>query len=212
MTGIDGWAIYLAIGLLAFSESAALTGLLFPGEAGLVTAGALAAFGGLSIPMLLAVAITASVLGSLVGYAVGWRRPAEVMTWGPVRRRLGAGHTRVLDHLSQRGDLVVVMSRFSPVTRALVPVLAGSAHMILRRFALAVTVGASVWAAVFVGGGYVAGVVWRSGSVIAGVGSGVVAAVIAVLVRRLIRRAPRPEPEAAPSRIPVGAGRSPLPR
>jgi membrane protein DedA with SNARE-associated domain len=156
LTSIDGWVIYVAIGLLALGESAAFLGLALPGELALVAAGASAALGWAHLGLLLTVVVSAATVGAAVGYWIGRRWGASVLEWPPVRRRLGSARQRVLTHLAEKGGLVVVLSRFNPVTRALVPPLAGSANMPVRRFVLATGTGAVVWSGAVVVTGYVA--------------------------------------------------------
>ena len=75
-------------GLVA-AESA---GALVPGETGLIVAAALAAQGGLSLPLVIAVAAGAAIVGDNVGYVIGRRglrplveRPGR---WGTRRRQV----------------------------------------------------------------------------------------------------------------------------
>lgn len=200
LTGVDGWTIYLAVGLLAFGESAAFLGLALPGEVAVVAAGVAAAIGPLSIGPVILVAIAGSILGGVAGYAIGHLWGTGVLAWRPVSKRLGTATPAVMRHLAARGAFVVVLSRFNSITRALVPVLAGTAGMPLRRFVISSTAGGVAWAAVFAMGGYLAGASWRAVAAGSTVVSATVFAVIAGLTVVAARRARRP---AAPVERPV---------
>ena len=142
---LGGWA-YLVVGGLAFLETAALLGLLVPGELAVLAGGAMAATGAIDLTVLMAVVWTAAVAGDLTGFATG-RRLARARSG----RRLLAARPRAVSRvrrlIDRRGWLVVVAGRFAGAVRPLVPPVAGSAGMPLRRFVLADVVGAGLWAA-----------------------------------------------------------------
>ncbi len=87
---LSGVPAYALVALLAAGEAAAFLGLFLPGEAALLFGGVLASQGRVSLPVMVAVAVTAAVVGDSVGYEVGRRG-------GPARRRqrrLRGGATR----------------------------------------------------------------------------------------------------------------------
>ncbi|MDH3498875.1 MAG: DedA family protein [Acidimicrobiia bacterium] len=205
LTSIDGWMLYAAVGLLVFGESAAFLGLIVPGEFAMLAAGAAAAVGTGALGPLLAVAIVGAILGSLAGYALGVRWGSDVLRWRAVERRLGSSAPWVMEHLSHRGELVVMLSRFNAVTRALVPALAGTAGMPLRGFVAASSVGGVVWATAFLVGGFVAGSSWKAISA----GSVIVSIIVVVLVAGAayaLRRHGRAKPATEPTPVGVGLG------
>lgn len=194
-TGTDGWIFYLAVGLLAFGESAAFLGLAVPGELAVIAAGAAAAIGTAAFGPVVLVAIVGSVLGGLVGYGLGRRWGSDVLGWKPVRRRLGTAAPAVMQHLAAKGGLVVMLSRFNSITRALVPALAGTAGMPLRRFMVASAVGGVAWAGVLATAGFLAGASWRAisaGSTLVSMTAFVVVLGLALAVARRARRATGP--------------------
>src|SRR5216117_4151089 len=77
--------------LFAFvaAESA---GALIPGETALIVAGALAAQGRLSLPLVIAVAAGAAIVGDNIGYVIGRRALRRLINrpgrWAERRRRL----------------------------------------------------------------------------------------------------------------------------
>ena len=64
---LSGLGAYLLVAVLAAGEAAAFTGLVLPGEAALLFGGVLASQGHVSLPIMIAVAILAAILGDSVG-------------------------------------------------------------------------------------------------------------------------------------------------
>ncbi|HEU4895365.1 MAG TPA: DedA family protein [Acidimicrobiia bacterium] len=174
LTSLDPWLIYLIVGLLTLGESAAFLSLVFPGEIALVAAAAVGLSAGVDPILLAGVATVGAVVGGVLGYAVGRRYGPRLVSWEPISRRLGQRMTELRPLLAgpEAGALVAV-ARFNQITRAVVPALAGMAHMGRVRFAVANGIGALVWAAVFTAIGYYAAEWWHNTS-------GVIHAVMAV--------------------------------
>jgi membrane protein DedA with SNARE-associated domain len=82
---------YPLLFVLVGAESA---GALVPGETSLILAGALAAQGQLSLPLVIAVAAAAAILGDNIGYLIGRRGLRPVLDrpgrWSDRRQRLVA--------------------------------------------------------------------------------------------------------------------------
>src|SRR5919197_2832918 len=80
---------YPLLFLLVGAESA---GALVPGETSLIVAAALAAQGQLSLPLVIAVAAGAAILGDNIGYLIGHRGIRRLLDrpgrWSEGRRRL----------------------------------------------------------------------------------------------------------------------------
>jgi membrane protein DedA with SNARE-associated domain len=199
--GLPGWAVYLAVGGLAFGEAAVFAGIVLPGETALLVGGALAASGRVSLPVLLAVAVAAAVLGDTTGYEIG-RHGGPALRRSRLGRLVGeARWDRAEQFVARRGGFAVAAGRWVGVARALVPVLAGVTRMPYGRFLVWNVLGGSTWAVTAVLGGYLAGASWphlagvlgRTGSVAAAVLVAVVV-VVALIRRRRRDGAPAAEP------------------
>lgn len=146
---------YPALAGLVLGESA---GLPLPGETALITAGGLAAAGHLALGLVVIIAILAAVAGDTLGFWIGRRRGREVL----LRDGFMAAHRR---HAVARADrffarhglATVFVGRFVPGVRVVAAVMAGASHMPWRRFALANTSGAVVWATTVAGLAYLLG-------------------------------------------------------
>ncbi len=188
--GLDGTAVYMVIGLLAFGEAAAFVGLLLPGEIAVLLGGVLASQGRVSLPVMLVVAAVAAVAGDSAGYELGRR-------WGP--RLLASTAARshsgvicdVVGHVQRHGGAVVFLGRWTSVLRAVVPAAAGMSRMRYGRFLAFNVLGGVAWAAVFTVAGYAAGESYATIEAATGRGAWIVTVVLVawmavrlVLVRR----------------------------
>lgn len=152
LTGLIGrvgqWG-YLLIFAGAMLESAALIGLLVPGEALVLASGFFAAQGALDLDALIVCVAFGATLGDSLGYELGrhWGRQA-LLRHG---RRFGVTLDRMerIDAFFQRhGAASVFLGRFVGFARALVPFLAGSARMPYGRFLANNAAGAVLWSVV----------------------------------------------------------------
>ncbi|GAA0506414.1 hypothetical protein Ade02nite_95260 [Paractinoplanes deccanensis] len=184
------WLAYLVIGLLAFVESAAFVGLVFPGEAALLLGGVLAGTGHLDLPVLLSIAIVAAILGDSAGYEIG-RFGGDAIKSSRPGRLIGEKRWAKAEAFTRKhGNWAVVAGRWVGLMRALVPALAGMTLMPYRKFLLFNAIGGSLWATAVVLGGYFAGTSWRQlesalGSVsTVAVGAAAAGVALFVLLRR----------------------------
>ncbi|MFZ1106341.1 MAG: DedA family protein [Hyphomicrobiaceae bacterium] len=145
----------LAIGVIIVLES---MGLPLPGESVLVLAALYAAHHGQSITAVVASAAVGAMLGDNVGYWIGrefgyplLRRCGSRIGLSPAKIKLG--QYLFLRH----GSKMVFFGRFVAVLRVLAAVLAGINRMDWRRFLLANTAGAVLWASVVGFGAYFIG-------------------------------------------------------
>ncbi len=182
------WLVALVLGLV-FAESAIFLDLLVPGEVGLVVAGAAAAQNGTPLAAVIGAAAVGGLAGDSLGYAIGRRFGEQLVDhWKWTRRRLGPGLERARAHYEHRGGMSVALARWIGALRAVVPVVAGSSGLPLRRLLAWDAPSALAWAAVvtsvgFVWGDDAADIVDRIGLAIS-VGAVVVLVVVAWLLRR----------------------------
>lgn len=141
---------------LMLVQTALVLGFLVPGGKASVLAGVLAGAGHLN-PVLTYLALAASaILGASIGYLLG-RRHGEAL----LEHRLLARHA---DRVAQARGLVHRRAGFSllagrslAIFRATTPALAGAVGVDPRRFMIFNVVGGLLWAAVFVGSGFLGG-------------------------------------------------------
>jgi membrane protein DedA with SNARE-associated domain len=136
---------YLLLVVLVGGEA---MGLVLPGETALIAAAALAHGGGLRIPVVIALAAVAAIVGDNIGYALG-RSGARslLLVRGPFAaqraRMLARGETFYAHH----GSKAVFFGRWIPVLRTTAAWLAGASRMPWPRFLLWNAAGGISWAA-----------------------------------------------------------------
>jgi membrane protein DedA with SNARE-associated domain len=147
---------YPALGLMALFGA---IGLPLPTGLATVVAGSLSAAGQLSWMWTALVALTASVLGDAVGYALGRLVSREFLERRA--RWLGytaARHARVELLFSRMGGLSVLLSRtLVSHLSSIVNVFAGASRYRLDRFLMLAVLGRLVWTSAYLGLGYAAG-------------------------------------------------------
>ena len=161
-------------------------GALVPGETALIVAGALAGQGRLSLPLVIAVAAVAAIVGDNVGYVIG-RKGIRRLVDRPGRRSRLVERADVL--VARYGAGAVFVGRWVPGLRVVVAWAAGTGRMPWSRFLLWNALGAIAWASSV---GTLAYVLGRSASsspaTIGLVGLVVVLAVLVAGVRHLRAR------------------------
>ena len=162
LTGIGSPWLYLLIAALAAAESAALVGLVVPGEAALLVGGYAASQGRVSLPVMIGVVVVAAIVGDSIGYGLGRHFGPRVQTTRVGRWVGDERWTKAERFIDRRGGPAVLLGRWVGLLRALVPGVAGMTRMPYPRFLVWNVVGAAVWAPAVVVGGYLAGDSFRA--------------------------------------------------
>ncbi|MEK7560034.1 MAG: VTT domain-containing protein [Patescibacteria group bacterium] len=146
---------YLGLFGIIFAESGLLIGFFLPGDSLLFTAGFLASQGFLNIWGLAVGTFIAAILGDNFGYGVGKKFGPRVFSAEGGHSRWKKIHSFLLhkDYLKKSkvfyekyGGKTVVLARFLPVIRTLVPILAGVGGMEYKKFVFFNILGAIFWA------------------------------------------------------------------
>jgi len=154
-------AILAVVFALPALEASTLIGVFVPGETVILLGGVLAWYGRVSLPSVLVAAALGAIVGDSIGYAVG-RRWGKRILEGRIGRIVGERRwVRARRHLNRKGFLTIVIARFPPVARTLVPILAGTARMPYGRFLAGNALGGIAWASAVAIGGYLAGDAWH---------------------------------------------------
>lgn len=147
---------YAAVGLLAFLETGAFVGLVFPGETAVIVAGAIAGQGTTSIVVTIAVVWACAWLGDTASFFIGRKLGRGfILRYGPRVRITEERFAQVEDYFSRYGGRTILVGRFLGLVRALAPFIAGSSGMTYRSFAPYSVLGTGLWAATFSILGYV---------------------------------------------------------
>ena len=208
--GVGGPWAYAVVAVFAFAESAALLGLVIPGETVMLLGGVVAATGQVDLIGMTLAGVLGAVLGDQVGYVLG-RVCGSSLRTGRAGRWIGhARWARAEEIVARRGGAAVFVARWVGVLRAVVPAAAGAIGMPRAVFTMWNAVGGAMWATTVVGAGFLAGASWPVVGRWLGIGSltlaGLAAAVVLgvmvrhrVVARRRIRTAMAEPPIATTS-------------
>jgi membrane-associated protein len=139
---------YVGLFAIIFAESGLFFGFFLPGDTLLITAGVLSAGQNpvFFLPFVCAGCFVAAVSGDAVGYWTGYRYGRRLYD-RPDSRFFKRHHLRAAEAFYERhGGKTIVMARFLPFVRTFAPIVAGTAHMRYRRFAVYNFTGAILWA------------------------------------------------------------------
>ena len=181
------------IALLTAAESAVFLGAIVPGEVTAIVGGALAAEGRVPLGAAMGAAIVGPWIGDNCGYWLGRRFGSGRARSRPKHR---ARWMRARAWIRREGGLAVLLGRFTPFLRTVMPGAAGAVHMPYGRYLPFALASGALWGAISTLAGYygardLPAVVHAIG----GVGLALLVVVILaaiVLGRRVLSRGARP--------------------
>lgn len=158
-----------------------------PGETMVITAGVLAADGGLSLPLVVLAAVVGSLLGDNVSYGLGASlgRRAERRFFSSDRGRRQVEWAR--GQLHERGAVIILAARFIPGGRTATTFSAGTLEVPWRRFFAIDALAAALWSTYVALLGYFGGSAFKDDLWKPILAAGAVAILVAS-VAELIRR------------------------
>jgi membrane-associated protein len=151
------WGGYLVLVVIVFTETGLLVGFFLPGDSLLITAGLVAAAGGLDIWLLNALLIVAAIVGDSVGYAIGYRTGPRIFRKEESRWFSRRHLLRTREFYERHGGKTIVLARFIPIIRTFAPVVAGVGRMEYRRFLFYNVFGGLGWVVSLTWAGYLLG-------------------------------------------------------
>lgn len=145
-------AALLIVAAIIFAESGLLIGFFFPGDSVLFTLGFLvqgsASFKlDLNINLVVIVLFIAAILGNNVGYIFGRKIGPRLFKKPNSLLFRQENIQKAQDFYDKYGGKTIVISRFIPVVRTFVPLIAGVAKMKFKTFLFFNVIGAILWVA-----------------------------------------------------------------
>jgi len=177
---LPAWSVILTVGLIVFAEDALFVGFVLPGETAAILGGVAAKLGHVPLWAILATVIAAAIVGDSVGYEIGrlfGPRVLRLHILDKHRQRLNDAQ----DFLARRGGSAVFLGRGVAFFRAVMPALAGTAHMPYPKFLAFNAAGGITWGTAVVLLGYAAGASYATIEKTFGRSSALVVLAIAVL-------------------------------
>lgn len=132
LSQVPALSVYAIVAGLGLSEGA-LGGIVIPGAVTLVAAGALAATGAISLPLVILLAVAATLAGDTLGFALG-RRLGDGLATTRVGRLVGAKNWDRAQSVVEKGGLALAASRWVGFVRSVVPVLVGASGVPYAHF------------------------------------------------------------------------------
>lgn len=159
VTVVDQWGawVYVLLFAIIFVETGFVVMPFLPGDSLLFVAGAIAAVGGMSLPILLILLLIAAVAGDALNYSIGrWFGP-KVFAWEGSRWFNKEAFDKTHAFYEKHGPITIVVGRFMPFIRTFAPFIAGVAQMSYPRFATYNLIGGILWVVGLTGLGYLIG-------------------------------------------------------
>ena len=169
---------YIVIFMTVFAEQ---VGLPLPAGPVLVSAGALAAAGRISLVRALMVSLVASLLGDLLWYMLGRRYGKRVLAF-LCRISIEPDHCvrSTQDGFARHGPWLLVLAKFVPGLSTVAPPLAGVVRIAIPRFLLLDSAGILTLSLILMGAGYwMGGPLGRLARWFAGAGSWIILLLVA---------------------------------
>lgn len=156
-TLLAGWAGYVALFAVAFSETGLLVGVVLPGDSFLFTIGAVSGFGALDIREVMLLLTIAVILGDTTGYWLGRNTGPKIFRRPDSRFFKQEYITRTRRFYDRYGGKTIVLARFVPIVRTCSIFLAGVSQMPYLRFLPYSVCGGICWVFLMTSLGYVLG-------------------------------------------------------
>ena len=155
-TAAMGPSVYVLLFGIIFAETGLVVTPFLPGDSLLFATGALCAVSGspLNLGLVIALLVTAAVLGDATNYTIGYRVGPKVFksekSWWLNKKHL----LRAQAFYDKHGGKTIVLARFMPIIRTFAPFVAGIGKMKYRRFAIFNVSGGAAWVSAFILAGF----------------------------------------------------------
>lgn len=136
---------YIGIGATLLLETGFLIFFFLPGDTLLLAIGAIAYTGKLALGSAILSAFIGAVLGNAVGYWVGAKYGRAVFSNQNSRLFKPENIAKAESFYNKYGAMAIMLSRFVPGVRAIVPTIAGMVRMNYGMFMLLNVVSAALW-------------------------------------------------------------------
>lgn len=157
IAGEWGLWIYALLFLIIFIETGVVAMPFLPGDSLLFVAGAIAAVGGLSLPVIMVLLSVAAISGDALNYSIGRWTGNKVFAWENSRWFNKDAFNKTHAFYEKHGPITIVVGRFMPFIRTFTPFVAGVGQMTYPRFAFYNVIGGLIWVCGLTGIGFLMG-------------------------------------------------------
>ena len=149
--------IYPILFIIIFCE----TGLVFlpflPGDSLIFAAGTFAAIGKMNFWLLIVIIIMSAILGDTVNYEIGKHFGKKILNNKKFKLIKDENLKKAEDLVKQYGGTAVLLARFMPIIRTIVPFVVGMGELHYPKFIKYNAIGGIVWVSLFLTMGYLFG-------------------------------------------------------
>lgn len=149
--------VYGLLFLIVFMETGFVVTPFLPGDSLLFVAGAVAAAGGMELPLVMLVLVTAALCGDNVNYWVGRLAGPRLFRREDGRWLKRENLDRTHAFMERHGPKAIVIARFVPIVRTFVPFVCGLGRLTYARFLGFSVFGALLWVGLLVPAGFLFG-------------------------------------------------------
>ena len=149
--------IYPILFIIIFCE----TGLVFlpflPGDSLIFAAGTFAAIGKMNFWLLIIIIIMSAIIGDTVNYEIGKHFGKKILNNKKFKLIKDENLKKAEDLVKQYGGTAVLLARFMPIIRTIVPFVVGMGELHYPKFIKYNAIGGIVWVSLFLTMGYLFG-------------------------------------------------------
>lgn len=149
--------IYPILFIIIFCE----TGLVFlpflPGDSLIFAAGTFAAIGKMNFWLLIIIIIMSAILGDTVNYEIGKHFGKKILNNKKFKLIKDENLQKAEDLVRQYGGTAVLLARFMPIIRTIVPFVVGMGELHYPKFIKYNAIGGIIWVSLFLTMGYLFG-------------------------------------------------------
>lgn len=149
--------IYPILFIIIFCE----TGLVFlpflPGDSLIFAAGTFAAIGKMNFWLLIVIIIMSAILGDTVNYEIGKHFGKKILNNKKFKLIKDENLKKAEDLVKQYGGTAVLLARFMPIIRTIVPFVVGMGELHYPKFIKYNAIGGIIWVSLFLTMGYLFG-------------------------------------------------------
>jgi membrane-associated protein len=140
-----GVAVYALLFAIVFVETGLVIMPFLPGDSLLFIVGALCGADLMSLPLAMLVLVVAAIAGDQVNYSIGHYFGPKVFQWEDSRLFNRAAFDKAHAFYEKYGGITIVLARFMPFIRTVVPFVAGVAAMTRSKFTAYNVAGGLFW-------------------------------------------------------------------
>lgn len=149
--------VYGLLFLIVFMETGFVVTPFLPGDSLLFVAGAVAAAGGMQLPLVMGILVAAALCGDNVNYWVGRLLGPRLFRREGSRWLKRENLERTHAFMERHGPRAIVIARFVPIVRTFVPFVCGLGRLTYARFLAFSVLGALLWVGLLVPAGFLFG-------------------------------------------------------